>query len=149
MGTDVEVRLIENPRRPGVGRAPAQEKRRAFLPQHARLIPVIEEANRLGLLVFPPLSDNESVQIHARDDDVLEITMFVGDDVGQRAPAFVAEVTRSAGWGGLGSSEITIVNAAAGFDEASAGELLDALTAGKWASSISGSAANASGSMRW
>ncbi|MBT5774572.1 MAG: hypothetical protein HOH95_09375 [Dehalococcoidia bacterium] len=129
-GPDVQVRLIANPLRPGVGRPPAREKRRAFLPQHARLIPVIEEANKLGLLVFPPLSDNESVQIHARDDDVLAITMYVGDDYGQRSRAFVAEVTRSAGAGGIGSCEITILDDHAGFDEASAGQVLDALTAG-------------------
>jgi len=127
---EVRVRLVPNPLRPGIGRAPAREKRRAFLPQHARLIPVIEEANKLGFLVFPPLLDNESVQIYARDDDVLAITLFLGNDYGQRAPVFVAEVARSAGAGGIGVTAVTILEPQAGIDEPQARQLVAALTVG-------------------
>ena len=126
----MQVRLVPSRFRPGVGRRPARENRRAFLPQHARLIPAIEEANKLGFLVYPPLHDTESMQVHARQDDVLVITLWTGDEQGGRERAFVAEITRSAGAGGIDQVEITIVDDSRGYDEPAAQELLAALTAG-------------------
>lgn len=126
----MEVRLVPNQLRPGVGREPTRENRRTFLPQHARMIPAIEEASKLGFLVYPPLHDRESVQFHAREDDVLAITLWTGDEQGGRERAFVAEITRSAGAGGIDHVEITIVDDSRGYDEAAARELLDACAAG-------------------
>jgi hypothetical protein len=126
----MQVRLVPNQLRPGVGREPARENRRAFLPQHARLIPVIEEASKLGYLVYPPLHDTESLQIHAQQNDVLAVTLWTADERGGRERAFVAEITRSAGAGGIDHVEITIVDDSRGFDEPAAREMLAALTVG-------------------
>jgi len=126
----MEVSVFPNAARPGVGRAPARENRRAFLPQHARMMPVVEEANKLGFLVYPPLHDDESMQLQLTGEDVLVVTFWKGDDVGQRGTAFVAEYTRSAGSGGIGDSKVAIVNDHVGYDEAGARALLGAVLQG-------------------
>ena len=128
--TTVEVRMVPSRHRPGVGLSPARENRRAFLPQHARTIPMVEEANRLGFLVYPPLHLSESLQLQARGDGVLTATFFVGDANGWRQPAFVGRAARTAGFGGLNDMSVTILNHEAGYDEWSAGALLEALLSG-------------------
>ncbi|HJM88838.1 MAG TPA: hypothetical protein QF624_04320 [Dehalococcoidia bacterium] len=126
----MQLKLLPNPHRPGVGRDPARENRRTFLPQHARFLPTVEDASTLGFLVYPPLHDYESAQIHARSDNVTAITFFSGGEHGVRGPAFVCEITRSGGRGGIDHVEISIVNESLGYDEASAAELLNAVTVG-------------------
>lgn len=59
----MEVTLFPNPRRPGIGLRPKKEAQRPLLPQHARLCPVLEAGSSLGALVYPPLANNEQVQI--------------------------------------------------------------------------------------
>lgn len=126
----MEVRLIPTRRRPGVGLRPARENRRAFLPQHVRTLPVVEDANSLGFLVYPPLHLNESVQVQALGAGVITATFYVGDANGWRHPAFEGRAVRTAGFGGLCDQSITILDAGAGYDEESAGALLDALLSG-------------------
>lgn len=122
--------MVPSRHRPGVGLSPARENRRAFLPQHARTIPMVEEANRLGFLVYPLLHLYESLQLQARGDGVLTATFFVGDANGWRQPAFVGRAARMAGFGGLNDMSVTILNHEAGYDEWSAGALLEALLSG-------------------
>ena len=44
----MQLKLLPNPHRPGVGRDPARENRRTFLPQHARFLPTVEDASTNG-----------------------------------------------------------------------------------------------------
>ena len=125
----MEVRIAPNRLRPGVGRAPARENRRAWLPQQTRFCPVVEDVNKLGFLVYPPLHDHESVQLRFRDDGTFVITLFVGDEQGGRGAVFESQVSRSAGAAGIDQAEITIIDDRRGFDEGAARELLAALFA--------------------
>jgi hypothetical protein len=59
----VEVTVLPNRYRPGVGLPPARVPGRPWLPQHARHCPVLEAGNALGCLVYPPLRQDESLQI--------------------------------------------------------------------------------------
>jgi hypothetical protein len=59
----VEVIVLPNRFRPGVGLAPARVAQRPWLPQHARLCPVLEAGSALGWLVYPPLRLDEALQI--------------------------------------------------------------------------------------
>lgn len=94
------------------------------------MLPAIEDANRLGFLVYPPLHDHESVQLQARGNGVLAITWFINGDRGLRSPAFVVQVRRSAGPGGLDDTQVTILDEHAGFDAATAVTLVAAVTSG-------------------
>lgn len=58
-----EVTVLPNRFRPGVGIAPARVAQRPWLPQHARLCPVLEAGSALGYLVYPPLKPDEAFQI--------------------------------------------------------------------------------------
>ncbi len=125
----MRVTLIPNLRRPGVGRAPEPDGRRASLPEHGRLCPVVEDANRTGFLVFPPLESREALQIRYREENVFQITML-RDPGGGRPPVvmFAAEVRPAAGAPGTEIREIRHIDRAAGLDETGALELLDAFT---------------------
>ena len=59
----MEVRLIPNSFRPGVGQKPRRENTRPLLPQHARHCPVLEAGSALGCLVYPALRQDEAVQV--------------------------------------------------------------------------------------
>lgn len=124
----MDVEIAPNRLRPGVGRAPARENRRAWLPQQTRFCPVVEDVNKLGFLVYPPLEDHESVQMRFRDDGIFVITLFMGDEQGGRSAVFEAQVGSSAGAAGIDQVEITIIDDGRGFDEAAARNLLAALT---------------------
>src|SRR6185295_13168664 len=59
----VEVTVLPNRSRPGIGLPPARVAQRPWLPQHARLCPVLEAGSALGYLVYPPLRLDEALQI--------------------------------------------------------------------------------------
>lgn len=122
----MRVTLVPNLRRPGIGRVPEPDGRRASLPEHGRLCPVLEDANRTGYLVFPPLEQHEALQIRYREENLYQATML--RDLGGGRPAtvvFAAEIRPAAGAPGAEVRDIRHVD---GIDEAEALELLDALT---------------------
>ena len=125
----MRVTLVPNLRRPGVGRVPEPDGRRASLPEHGRLCPVVEDANRTGFLVFPPLEPREALQIRYREENLYQVTML-RDPGGGRPPAvlFAAEIRPSAGAPGTEVRDMRHVNRESGLDEAAALDLLDALT---------------------
>lgn len=126
----MDVRVIPNRFRPGVGRYPAEEKRRAFLPQHVRMLPPVEAANRLGVLIYPPLHDHESVLIEARGNGALRISWFASAGSGQRGVAFVATVHRSGGPGGMDAVDVSVVDPLSGYDEQEAVALITSVISG-------------------
>src|SRR5262245_40546384 len=62
-----DVTVLPNRFRPGVGLAPARVAQRPWLPQHARLCPVLEAGSALGYLVYPPLRLDEAFQLVFED----------------------------------------------------------------------------------
>ncbi|HJM88839.1 MAG TPA: hypothetical protein QF624_04325 [Dehalococcoidia bacterium] len=118
----MKVKILPTVRRPDVGKSPTHENRRAWLPQQTRFCPVVEDLDRLGFLVYPPLANNETLQLYRRDDDVLVVTFYTANESGLGV-AFVVEVPP----GGTNSPEVTSIDAERGFDETSALELLDAV----------------------
>lgn len=125
----MRVTLVPNLRRPGIGRLPEPDGRRASLPEHGRLCPVLEDANRTGYLVFPPLEAREAFQIRYLEENLYQATML-RDPGGGRPPTvvFAAEIRPAAGAPGAEVRDIRHVDRASGLDEAGALELLDALT---------------------
>lgn len=125
----MRVTLVPNLRRPGVGRLPEPDGRRASLPEHGRLCPVVEDANRSGFLVFPPLEQREALQIRYREENFYQVTMLRDPGGGQPATVvFAAELRPSAGAPGNEIRDIRHIDRASGLDQAGALELLDALT---------------------
>lgn len=124
----MRVTVLENARRPGVGRAPVAENRRAWLPQQARFCPVLEDGSRTGLLVFPPLDARESLQIRYLEQHVYRATLFVRDRVGTPHRAFVVDVRPSGGTGGVDAYDVRFLDPAAQLDDDAALALVDALT---------------------
>ena len=124
----MEVVILPNQRRPDVGRAPASENRRTWLPQQARFCPVLEDANKTGFLVYPPLTPTEAFQVRLMDNGLLRMSLF--SDPGGSAkmsPVFVIDVRPSAGTGGVDAYDVRFVEPGAGLDAEGARSLLDAL----------------------
>jgi hypothetical protein len=63
----VEVTVLPNRFRPGIGLPPSRVAQRPWLPQHARLCPVLEAGSALGYLVYPALRLDEALQVHYVD----------------------------------------------------------------------------------
>ncbi|MBT5773946.1 MAG: hypothetical protein HOH95_06170, partial [Dehalococcoidia bacterium] len=118
----MEVRAVLNTLRPGVGRAPARENRRAWLPQQTRFCPVVEDVNKMGFLVYPALHDHEAMQFRFNHDQSMAVTWLAADELGQHHPVFEARID------GAGAIEVTVVNSDAIAGEAAARELLAAAT---------------------
>jgi len=117
----MDVRAVPNPLRPGAGHVPARENRRAWLPQQTRFCPVVEDVNKLGFLVYPPLEDHEALQLRAGHDDTLTATFLAADELGEYHPAFEAHVDAA------GTIAMTVVDADRIASEAAAHELLEAV----------------------
>jgi hypothetical protein len=96
----MEVKLFPHSTRPGVGLRPREEARRPLLPQHARNCPVLEAASALGLLVYPPLAENEAFDIAFEGDGRYVFTYYVGSSATRWQPLF--RVTMSMPVGGVG-----------------------------------------------
>lgn len=123
----MQVKVVPNQRRSGVGKRPARENRRAWLPQQARFCPVLEDASKSGFLVYPPLHPQESFQVRLTEQNALRLTFYVGDASGMRAPAFAVDMTPSSGTGGIDQTEIVFLEERAGIDAAMVQQLVDAL----------------------
>jgi hypothetical protein len=106
----MDVTLIPNQRRPGVGRRPVAENRRAWLPQQARFCPVVEDASRAGFLVFPALHDHEVFQARRLRADQLRFTFAVTDQDGDTRPLWSMDLTMAAGSGGLDTYDVRFVD---------------------------------------
>jgi len=123
----MDVRLLPSRLRPGIGQMPARENRRAWLPQQTRFCPVVEDVNKLGLLVYPPLKANEALRARHTDHGALVLTLFVTRGDGETVPA--VEATFAPGeQGGIESAEITC-SRRGGFSKARARDALAALVA--------------------
>ncbi len=123
----MRVKLVAGQRRQGVGKRPARENRRAWLPQQARFCPVLEDASKTGYLVYPPLHDAESYQVRYQDNNVFRLTFYVGDERGMRAPAFVVDIRPSAGTGGLDQTDLVFLEEKTKLTPALVHQLLDGL----------------------
>ena len=94
----VEVMVLPNRFRPGIGLAPARVAQRPWLPQHARHCPVLEAGNALGCLVYAPLRLDESLQIlyaHGK----YQVTYFRERKPGQWDDAFQLTFRQAIGGG--------------------------------------------------
>ncbi len=124
----MRVTILDSQRRPGIGKVPAPENRRAWLPQQARFCPVLEDASRSGFLVYPPLDARESLQIRYLEQTVYRLTFFVQDAGGMSHRAFVADIQPSAGSGGVEAQDVRYIDPATKLDDAAVLALVDALT---------------------
>ncbi|HUE89156.1 MAG TPA: hypothetical protein VMO26_24010 [Vicinamibacterales bacterium] len=97
----MEVRLVPNTRRPGVGLPPRRESQRPLLPHHARMCPVLEAGSDVGLLVYPPLEKNEGYRIDFEGDGQYSFTYFTGSIGGDWSPIFTLRFALPVG--GVGS----------------------------------------------
>ena len=123
----LEVITLPNQRRPRVGRAPASSTQRPWLPQHARHCPVLEAGSALGLLVFPPLRDNEAFQVRYLQDNSYRFSFFLTDATGQAELIFAIGSTPSAGGGGHLADELLYRNQEQPIGDAEMRALRDAL----------------------
>jgi hypothetical protein len=120
------VTTLSNQRRPGVGRQPTSAARRPWLPQHARLCPVLEAGSALGCLVYPPLEDNESYQVRYLPDNTFRFSFYVNDPNGAPDLVFATVTTPSAG-GGLLADDLVYRDTAYGMSDDSIRVIKDAL----------------------
>jgi hypothetical protein len=107
----MEVRLLPNSRRPGVGLKPRREGTRPLLPQHARHCPVLEAGSSLGFMVYAPLESRESLYIEYEGDGRYKLVYYLQTQGGQRAPLFQVTTSLSAGGVGMMREEVTFVGA--------------------------------------
>lgn len=122
-----EVTALPNQRRPRAGRMPVAEARRPWLPQHARLCPVLEAGSALGYLVYPPLEDTESYQVRYLPGNVFRFSFYVNDSQGGAKLVFAIATTPSAGGGGLLADDLVYRDPSCGMADADIRRLKDAL----------------------
>lgn len=124
----MQVTILPNQRRPGVGRQPVRENRRAWLPQQARFCPVLEDGSRLGFLVYPPLEDPEVLQVRRTRDETLRFSFATTAEDGTTRPLWILDMTASAGGGGLDTHELRFVDEQLQLSQEQVLGQLDALT---------------------
>src|SRR6266849_926059 len=107
----MEVRLLPNSRRPGVGLQPRREATRPLLPQHARHCPVLEAGSALGFMVYAPLEPKESLYIEHEGEGRYKFVYYLQTQDGQRTPLFQVTMTLSVGGVGMVKEEVTFVGA--------------------------------------
>jgi hypothetical protein len=103
----VEVTVLPNRFRPGVGVAPARVAQRPWLPQHARHCPVLESASSIGCLVYPPLRLDEAFQL-VYSDTKYHFTYLRERTPGQWDDVFRMTFSLSIGGGGSYSMELAV-----------------------------------------
>lgn len=121
------ITALPNQRRPEAGRPPSCEARRPWLPQHARLCPVLEAGSALGFLVYAPLKDSESYQVRYLPGNTFRFSFFVNDTNGTPDLAFVIVTTPSAGGGGLMADDLVYRDEHYGMTDETIRALKDAL----------------------
>lgn len=102
----MKVQIYSNFSRPGVGLRPKQESQRPLLPQHARHCPVLEAGSALGVLVHPPLNEDEAYYVEYRGDGRYEFKYFIRDAAGAWGPLFAAAWTLPLGSVGMIREEV-------------------------------------------
>jgi hypothetical protein len=105
----MDVSLFPNPRRPGVGARPRRESQRPLLPQHARHCPVLEAGSSSGFLVFPPLSEHESVQIGYDGEGLYRFVYSIRPPSGRWEQVFSIVFALPVGGLGAASEEVTML----------------------------------------
>jgi len=114
----MEVTLFPNPRRPGVGLKPKKESQRPFLPQHARLCPVLEAGSGLGALVYPPLEENEQFSIGYEGEGVYQLGYAVNPTGKKWEQVFIITYTLAVGGIGMRKEDVKLfVPETAGYKE--------------------------------
>jgi hypothetical protein len=122
----VEVTVLPNRFRPGVGVAPARVPQRPWLPQHARHCPVLESASALGYLVYPPLRLDEGFQLHFVDSKY-HFTFLREATPGQWDDVFRVSFTMSVGGGSGYSMELAVKDGGEQPTDAELDEILTSL----------------------
>src|SRR6478609_5832758 len=107
----MDVRLLPNSRRPGVGLKPRREGTRPLLPQHARHCPVLEAGSALGFMVYPPLEPKESLYVEHEGDGRYKFVYYLQTQGGNRTPIFQITMTLPAGGVGMVKEDVTFVGA--------------------------------------
>src|SRR5256885_6705094 len=105
----MEVRLLPNSRRPGVGLKPRREPTRPLLPQHARHCPVLEAGSALGFMVYAPLEPKESLFIEYEGEGRYRFVYYLQTQDGTRTPIFQVTMSLSVGGVGMVKEEVTFV----------------------------------------
>lgn len=105
----MEVRLLPNSRRPGVGLKPRREPTRPLLPQHARHCPVLEAGSALGYMVYAPLEPKESLFIEYEGEGRYRFVYYLQTQDGKRTPIFQVTMSLSVGGVGMVKEEVTFV----------------------------------------
>jgi hypothetical protein len=105
----MEVRLLPNSRRPGVGLSPRREATRPLLPQHARHCPVLEAGSALGFMVYAPLEPKESLYIEHEGEGRYRFVYYLQTQDGKRTPIFQVTMGLSVGGVGMVREEVTFV----------------------------------------
>jgi hypothetical protein len=105
----MEVCLFPNTRRPGIGLRPRREGQRPLLPQHARHCPVLEAGSALGLLVHPPLNENESFHIGYEGEGRYRFVYSVNPTGAKWEPIFSVAFLLSVGGIGASREEVTML----------------------------------------
>lgn len=113
----MEVRIYSNLSRPGVGLKPRRESQRPLLPQHSRLCPVLEAGSALGLLVHPPLEENEAFYVEYRGDGRYEFKYFMSNPAGSWGPIFSVTWTLPMGSIGMMREEVAFASPDPGVTE--------------------------------
>src|SRR5438045_1797727 len=121
----VEVTVLPNRFRPGVGLAPTRVAQRPWLPRHARHCPVLEAGSALGYLVYPPLRIDEALQIlyaHTK----YQVTYCRERKPGQWADVFQLTFSLAVG-GGSYNAELAITEGGEPPTDAEVNDLLTAV----------------------
>ena len=122
----VEVTVLPNRFRPGVGTPPARVPQRPWLPQHARHCPVLEAASALGYLVYPPLRLDEGYQILYADTKY-HFTYFRERAPGQWDDVFRMTFSLAVGGGSSYSMELAIKDGGDAPNDAEVNEIVTSL----------------------
>jgi hypothetical protein len=118
----LDVLVVPNQRRPGAGLEPKSEPRRAWLPQQSRYCPVVEDANRLGVLVYPPLALDEVFQVRLVEGGVYRFSFLR-----QERLCFTLLWRGAAGAGASTTLELLQHDASTGVREAMIPDIIDTL----------------------
>jgi hypothetical protein len=122
----VEVTVLPNRFRPGIGPPPARVAQRPWLPQHARHCPVLEAGSALGYLVYPPLRLDEAYQILYADSKY-HLTYFRERKPGQWEDVFRLTFSLAVGGGSSYGMDLAVKEGAEPPSDAEVNELSTAL----------------------
>src|SRR3954470_20445331 len=96
----MDVCLLPNSARRGVGVKSKGEGTRPLLPQHARHCPVLEAGSAMGFMVYAPLDPRESFYVEYAGDGQYKFVYYVQSPEGKPTPVFM--LTLSLPIGGIG-----------------------------------------------